>query len=72
MTALDARQNTLYRIDRLEGPDAECRRLLDLGITPGEEMAVVQAVPFGDPLVVVVRGMRIALRRREAAWIKLN
>jgi len=72
MTPLDARQNELYRIERLDGPDEECRRLLDLGITPGEEMAVVQAVPFGDPLVVVVRGMRIALRRREAAWIKLN
>lgn len=72
MTLLDARKNELYRIDRLEGPDEECRRLLDLGITPGEEMALVQAVPFGDPLIVVVRGMRIALRRREAAWIKLN
>lgn len=72
MTPLDARQNERYRIERLEGPDEECRRLLDLGITPGEEMAVVQAVPFGDPLVVIVRGMRIALRRREAAWIKLN
>jgi Fe2+ transport system protein FeoA len=46
--------------------------LLDLGITPGEELAVVQSVPFGDPLVVMVRGMRLALRRREAAWIRLQ
>lgn len=72
MTLLDARKNEFYTVEKLEGPDEECRRLLDLGITPGEEMAVIQAVPFGDPLVVVVRGMRIALRRREAAWIKLN
>lgn len=72
MTVLDASHNKWYRIERLEGPDEECRRLLDLGLTPGEEMAVVQAVPFGDPLVVVVRGMRLALRRREAAWIQLR
>ncbi len=72
MTVLDAAHNKWYRIERLEGPDEECRRLLDLGLTPGEEMAVVQAVPLGDPLVVVVRGMRLALRRREAAWIQLR
>ena len=59
------------RIASLDGPETECRRLLDLGLTPGEEMAVVQAVPFGDPLVVEVRGMRLALRRREAAWIRV-
>lgn len=72
MSLLDVVKNKLYRIERLEGPEAECRRLLDLGLTPGEEMAVVQSVPFGDPLVVMVRGMRLALRRREAAWIRVE
>ena len=72
MTALDAPRNQLLRIESLEGPETECRRLLDLGITPGEEVAVVQSVPFGDPLVLEVRGMRLALRRREAAWIKVR
>jgi Fe2+ transport system protein FeoA len=59
-------------IEGLDGPEAECRRLLDLGLTPGEEMSVVQTVPFGDPLVVEVRGMRLALRRREAAWVRVR
>ena len=72
MSLLEAARNKLYRIDRLEGPDSECRRLLDLGLTPGEEMTIVQTVPLGDPLVVAVRGMRLALRRREAAWIKVR
>jgi ferrous iron transport protein A len=58
-----------YRIDRLEGPDTECSRLLDLGFTPGEPVAVVRSTPLGDPLVVVVRGTQLALRKREAAWI---
>ena len=72
MRLSDARHNQRYRIDRLEGPDEECRRLLDLGLTPGEEMAIVQAVPLGDPLVVLVRGTRLALRRREAEWIRVK
>jgi ferrous iron transport protein A len=71
MKLLDAPLNTCCRIESLDGPETECRRLLDLGLTPGEEMAIVQSVPLGDPLVVEVRGMRLALRRREASWIRV-
>ena len=72
MRLSEARHKQRYRIERLEGPDEECRRLLDLGLTPGEEMAIVQSVPLGDPLVVLVRGTRLALRRREADWIRVQ
>jgi len=71
MSLVDALHNRSYRVDGIDGPDDERRRLLDLGITPGEELAVVQSVPLGDPLVVIVRGMPLALRRREASWIRV-
>ncbi|HWO02853.1 MAG TPA: FeoA family protein [Blastocatellia bacterium] len=71
MSLLDAPQNEWRQIESVNGPEDGRRRLLDLGLTPGEELAVVQSVPFGDPLVVLVRGMRLALRRREAAWIRV-
>jgi ferrous iron transport protein A len=61
--------NQGFRIDRLDGPRQECDRLLDLGLTPGEDITVTLAAPFGDPLVIRVRGALLALRRREAAWI---
>jgi ferrous iron transport protein A len=57
------------RIERLEGPQEDCSRLLDLGFTPGEEVAVTHRAPLGDPLVIRVRGALLALRKREAAWI---
>jgi len=72
MSLLDAVRNRTYRIVSVDGPEAECTRLLDLGLTPGEEMSVVQTVPLGDPLVIEVRGARFALRRREAAWIRVS
>ena len=65
----DAQVSQWYRIERLEGPELERRRLLDLGFTPDEQVAVVRPTPLGDPLVVVVRGTQLALRKREAAWI---
>jgi len=58
-----------YLIEALDGPETECRRLLDLGFTPGEVVAVVRTTPLGDPLVVVVKGTQLALRKREASWI---
>ncbi|HEX4999073.1 MAG TPA: FeoA family protein [Terriglobia bacterium] len=57
------------RIERLDGPMDDCRRLADLGFTPGEEISVIHTAPFGDPLVVRVRGAQLALRKREASWI---
>jgi len=72
MSLLDALHNEMYRVEGVAGPADERRRLLDLGITPGEELAVIQSVPLGDPLVVMVRGMRLALRRREAEWISIQ
>lgn len=72
LTLLNAAQRKWYQIERVEGPVEDCRRLLDLGLTPGADVCVVQAVPFGDPLIVLVRGTRLALRRREAEWIKVQ
>jgi ferrous iron transport protein A len=61
--------NRWCRIERLEGPDADRERLLDLGFTPGEEIVVTQSSPLGDPLIVRVRDALLALRKREASWI---
>lgn len=66
---VDAVHGVWHRVDSLIGPDEACDRLLDLGFTPGAEIRIVQAAPLGDPLVVLLRGTRLALRRQEAAWI---
>ena len=60
------------RIESLDGPQQDCDRLMDLGFTPGEEITVTQWAPLGDPLVVRIRGALLALRRREAAWIRVE
>ena len=65
----EASQAEWHKISRLDGPEKECRRLLDLGFTPGERVAVARSTPLGNPLVVVVRGTQLALRMREASWI---
>jgi ferrous iron transport protein A len=49
------------------------RALHDLGFVPGEQVRVMRrALPGGDPLVVRVGSSTYALRRAEAACIRVT
>lgn len=50
----------------------ERRRLLDLGIVPGTQIAAELISPSGDPTAYRIRGALIALRREQAAHIKIE
>ena len=53
--------------------DAIARRLRELGFVSGEEVEVMAAGPFGaEPLLVQVGFTRFALRRSEAARVRLK
>ena len=53
--------------------DAIARRLRVLGFVDGESVRIVGAAPLGgDPLLVQVGFTRFALRRSEAARVKLH
>lgn len=54
----------------LRGP--ERRRLLDLGIIPGTEIAAELRSPSGDPTAYRIRGAMIALRKPQADLIKIT
>ena len=45
------------------------KRLMDLGLTPGTQVAVAKAAPFRGPVEVLVRGARLALGRGMAERI---
>lgn len=46
-------------------PSESRRRMLDLGFLVGERVRCVGVSPMGDPLMLVVGGKVVALRRRE-------
>lgn len=50
----------------------ERRRLLDLGILPGTEIAAALTSPTGDPTAYRIRGALIALRRSQAEMIRVE
>lgn len=53
--------------------DGVARRLRELGFVAGERVEVVAAGPFGaDPLLIQIGFTRFALRRGEAARVRLR
>lgn len=50
--------------------DKQYKHLLELGITPGEDVEIMARAPFKGPLSIRVRGTVFALRQTEASAIR--
>jgi ferrous iron transport protein A len=64
-------RNTPVVIRSVSGPRAFRRRLMEMGLVPGTEVAVVNVAPLGDPLEIEARACRLSIRRAEAAEIEV-
>ena len=58
-------------IVKIKGKSAFCRRLLEMGFTPGTKIAVTGTAPLGDPIEMCLRGYKIAIRRTDAQNIEV-
>ncbi|MCL6514257.1 MAG: ferrous iron transport protein A [Alicyclobacillus sp.] len=67
----DLQVNTAARVASVEGHPAFRQRMLALGITPGSPVTVLRAMPLGGPMEIEVRGTRLAIRRDDAAGIRV-
>lgn len=69
LAALQPGQRGLVQAGDFGHPAAQ--RLLAMGLLPGTEIAVVQVAPLGDPVEVEFRGMRLSLRKADAAAVRV-
>jgi DtxR family Mn-dependent transcriptional regulator len=60
------------RVAFVRGGDRACQRLLDMGLTNGVEVKVLNAAPFKGPLQVSVRGTKLALGRGLSSHVYVN
>ena len=60
------------RVHSVLGGDELSVRLLEMGLTPGVEVAVVGTAPLGDPVELELRGYRLSVRRSEAARVQID
>lgn len=48
------------------------RRLMDMGLVPGEAVTVTKVAPFGDPIEISVKSYSLSLRKSEAEEIAVE
>jgi ferrous iron transport protein A len=72
MTTLDQlRVGARAAVQQVQGVDDVALRLMEMGLTPGVELAIIGEAPLGDPLELEVRGYRLSVRRSEARRIEV-
>jgi ferrous iron transport protein A len=59
-------------LDRIELPEHDARRLMEMGFLPGHTVVPARSAPGGDPRVYQVDGSEIALRRETARHLILR
>jgi len=59
-------------LDRLDLPEDDARRLMELGFLPGHVITPGHSAPGGDPRVFRVDGSEVALRRETARRLILR
>jgi len=63
-------QGLIVKLDSGIGPIR--RRLMDMGVIPGELVKVEKIAPMGDPIEVTVKGYKLSLRKGEARGIEIE
>ncbi|MBT1072628.1 FeoA family protein [Pelotalea chapellei] len=63
-------QGRIIKLDSGIGPLR--RRLMDMGILPGELVKVEKIAPMGDPIEVTVKDYKLSLRKGEAKGIEIE
>ncbi len=51
---------------------APARRLLEMGFVPGTKVTALRTAPLGDPVEYAVMGGRVAMRKVDAAAIRVE
>ena len=72
MTLDQLRRGERARIVDVEGDDTISVRLMEMGLTEGEEIELIDFAPLGDPIEFAVRGYRLSLRTEEARRVVIE
>ena len=66
MTLDELQIGQIASIVEVSGQDGIAIRLMEMGLTDGEEIQLIGFAPLGDPIEFLVRSYRLSLRKAEA------
>ena len=72
MTLRDAKIGQTVRVLKLHGEGPVKRRIMDMGITKGQQIYVRKAAPLGDPIEITIRNYELTLRKADCEMIEVE
>lgn len=72
MTVYDLKIGQSGTINSIKGNARLAKRLLALGCVEETEVKVTKVAPFGDPIIIRLRGFDLAIRKDDAKNIYLK
>ncbi len=72
MTLRDLEPGALAIIKEVHGGFGLRRRLGDLGVLPGDTVEVLRSAAQGGPVLLAIRGARLAIGQRQAQKVEVD
>lgn len=71
-TLREAKVGDIVTVVKLHGEGAIKRRIMDRGITKGQQIHIRKVAPLGDPIEVTVRNYELSLRKADIGIIEVE
>ncbi|MCI2160720.1 MAG: ferrous iron transport protein A [Oscillospiraceae bacterium] len=71
-TLKEAKVGDTVTVVKLHGEGAIKRRIMDMGITKGQQIHIRKVAPLGDPIEVTVRNYELSLRKADIGMIEVK
>jgi ferrous iron transport protein A len=71
-TLKETKPGTVVSVIKIGGSGPIKRRIMEMGITKGVQIAIRKVAPLGDPVEITVRGYELSLRKSDAELIEVE
>ena len=72
MKLKDLKREDKAKIVSIEGDLVFKKKIVDMGLTKGTVIQVIQTAPLGDPVDIKVRGYQLSIRKRDGERIEVD
>jgi ferrous iron transport protein A len=72
MTLRDAKVGQTVKVLKLNGEGPVKRRIMDMGITKGQQIFIRKVALLGDPMEVTIRNYELSVRKADCEMIEVE
>ncbi|MGM9615417.1 MAG: ferrous iron transport protein A [Oscillospiraceae bacterium] len=72
MTLKEAKVGQTVKVLKLNGEGPVKRRIMDMGITKGQQIYVRKVAPLGDPIEITIRNYELSVRKADCEMIDVE